>query len=588
MTEFFLLTGGRGAWNQGSRDRRTNTVEHPYQHRPSSSPTATTPTIEISMMEAGLAWPTTGPSSPSFSNMPAATPGPTSPPMHGFEQPLPNGWWGQQQQPQLPMRHHPHMAPQQSMRTPPVEECTTCCINVWDLRTGQRLYSLIPRLSIQPDPAMSAEETFVQALQKRTRKSTKSQGNVMEGGYATRDNKDSAGKGKKVQHPPCEDEKNETTQQGKTKKPLIRTASYSPNISSTDTLEQHPQQGSAMNGPSRAVRQRGIYPQCSSASPLSLSPPTYSSSTTWSTTSLSTSLPTSAASVYSTPGYGSNPRPSSVTNIVIPGPGAGSGDGRFASPSISLSPSFSSSTNGGLSHHHARPLPNSPTPTSSSSSSRSPRTGMQRREDEKGPACASISASPKTPTSPISRPLTLVDMTVTPDHSTLIVALCERWGQGREGVYAWDFSGTRLEGYHDDGEVEDASDDSEDDEERDWRDEGDGFDGEDERLPARDETEGERRKEEDSCGGGDKVCSTQEQGEEGSNNDSLPLSTMTATTTAANGCAVAKTQPAITRSKQRLLGAKDLYLRRNDVIMQQVSPRALAAFHQARITGKVW
>ncbi|KAF9429393.1 hypothetical protein BGZ76_001362 [Entomortierella beljakovae] len=47
--------------------------------------------------------------------------------------------------------------------------------------------------------------------------------------------------------------------------------------------------------------------------------------------------------------------------------------------------------------------------------------------------------------------LALLDIAVTPDHSTLIVTLCERSGEGREGVYCWDFTGSRLDGYHEHG-----------------------------------------------------------------------------------------------------------------------------------------
>ncbi|KAF9339768.1 hypothetical protein BGZ91_004765 [Linnemannia elongata] len=69
---------------------------------------------------------------------------------------------------------------------------------------------------------------------------------------------------------------------------------------------------------------------------------------------------------------------------------------------------------------------------SSSSAGRDPRT----------------SVSPLSPQQPISAPLTLLDIAVTPDHSTLVVTLCERSGEGLEGVYCWDFGGSRLEGYH--------------------------------------------------------------------------------------------------------------------------------------------
>ncbi|KAG0362537.1 hypothetical protein BGZ54_008583 [Gamsiella multidivaricata] len=57
----------------------------------------------------------------------------------------------------------------------------------------------------------------------------------------------------------------------------------------------------------------------------------------------------------------------------------------------------------------------------------------------------------QSPQSPISAPLTLLDITVTPDHTTLVATLCERSHEGREGVYCWDFNGSRLQGYHEQG-----------------------------------------------------------------------------------------------------------------------------------------
>ncbi|KAF9907880.1 hypothetical protein BX616_000304 [Lobosporangium transversale] len=61
------------------------------------------------------------------------------------------------------------------------------------------------------------------------------------------------------------------------------------------------------------------------------------------------------------------------------------------------------------------------------------------------------SQSSVSPSTSISVPLTLLDIAVTADHSTLVATLCERSGEGREGVYCWDFSGSRLEGYHEQG-----------------------------------------------------------------------------------------------------------------------------------------
>lgn len=61
---------------------------------------------------------------------------------------------------------------------------------------------------------------------------------------------------------------------------------------------------------------------------------------------------------------------------------------------------------------------------------------------------AVVERSPSPPSSPISAPLALLGMALTPDNSTLVVALSERSGEGREGIYCWDFSGSQLEAYH--------------------------------------------------------------------------------------------------------------------------------------------
>ncbi|KAG0243075.1 hypothetical protein BGW41_002937 [Actinomortierella wolfii] len=549
MTEFFLLTGGRGTWNQSASDRGANVVEYYNQRSYPTSPTATTPTIEISMMEAGLAGPTAGATSPSFNN--------------GSEQPLPNGWWGHVQQLQgVHTRHHSHMTPHQTMRAPAVEVYTTCCINVWDLRTGQRLYSLIPRLPIQPDPVMSSDE-LLHAIQKRAPKSKK-----MHSEKQALVSRNSRGKGKQVQPSPFKDQNN-TQAHGKAYKALVSKTSYSPDLTSSGgTFEQQPNfYGMSGSGAQQGTYQHETFSESSSVHASSLSSPVQSSPATKSSNLPSTSS-SATASTYSTPGYGSNAPSPNITSDIIPGLGAGPSEGRFASPSIPSSSSFSPSCASSSAtvphnpHPHAYPLNLS--------------TGARARRGGPGPTSlsSSSSSSPKTPASPIPRPLTLLDMTVTPDHSTLIVALCARWGHGHEGVYAWDFSGTRLEGYHDDGEENQEEEDEEEDDDDDWS--GESIKNYDADILHIDERESEAESREvEAKGAEDGEVLTEEQ-------IASPLSTAATAT-----CKQTEETPAGS-SQSFPMGLKNLRVRRNDLIMQQVSTDAFAAFHQARITGKVW
>ncbi|KAF9142232.1 hypothetical protein BGX30_003095 [Mortierella sp. GBA39] len=213
MTDFFLLTGGRGAWNQGGTHRRLNQLG------------------------------------------------------------------------------------QGSMET---DEYMSCCVNVWDLRTGHRLYSLIPRLPIRHLQQSKDISSILNNSQSRA-------------------------------------QREQDQQRGK--KQAIRTTSYSPMISMT----QH--------------------------------------------------------------------------------------SGRWTMP-----PSRSSTST----NHHQLDASDDFTSGGGGRSSSSSSAGRDTY----------TSVSPLSPQQPISAPLTLLDIAVTPDHSTLVVTLCERSGEGLEGVYCWDFGGSRLEGYH--------------------------------------------------------------------------------------------------------------------------------------------
>ncbi|KAG0296018.1 hypothetical protein BGZ98_001138, partial [Dissophora globulifera] len=139
------------------------------------------------------------------------------------------------------------------------------------------------------------------------------------------------------------------------------------------------------------------------------------------------------------------------------------------------------------------------------------------------------------PRRPISAPLTLLDIAVTPDHSTLVVTLCEQSGEGREGVYCWDFDGSRLQGYHEQGHqmvtmIVDKQDIK-------YQEESDTDSAEDEVSRSAENSAGESPDEED---------------EESSHN----------------------------------LYSNDRF--NNNMIMQQVDSTIFRDLHQARITGKVW
>ncbi|KAG0324242.1 hypothetical protein BGZ99_002027, partial [Dissophora globulifera] len=139
------------------------------------------------------------------------------------------------------------------------------------------------------------------------------------------------------------------------------------------------------------------------------------------------------------------------------------------------------------------------------------------------------------PWRPISAPLTLLDIAVTPDHSTLVVTLCEQSGEGREGVYCWDFDGSRLQGYHEQGHqmmtmIVDKQDIK-------YQEESDSDSAKDEVSRSAENSAGESPDEED---------------EESSHN----------------------------------LYSNDRF--NNNMIMQQVDSTIFRDLHQARITGKVW
>ncbi|KAF9154761.1 hypothetical protein BG015_012086 [Linnemannia schmuckeri] len=259
MTDFFLLTGGRGAWNQGGTHRRLNQLgqgqNHHQQHH---------------HVQGGLGFQE----------------------HHAYGAHAGGQYYGQD----ADVLRHPQQQDLGSMET---DEYMSCCVNVWDLRTGDRLYSLIPRLPMRHLQQSKDISSILNNPQPRAQRER----DQLQG-----------------------------------KKQTIRTTSYSPMASMT----QH------------AGRQT--------------MPPSLSATST------------------------SHHQLDGFNDLTID-------DGR----------------------------------SSSSSSTR-------------GSTYASV--SPLSPQQPISAPLTLLDIAVTMDHSTLVVTLCERSGEGLEGVYCWDFGGSRLEGYH--------------------------------------------------------------------------------------------------------------------------------------------
>ncbi|KAF9297513.1 hypothetical protein BGZ88_009774 [Linnemannia elongata] len=256
MTDFFLLTGGRGAWNQGGTHSRLNQLGQGNNHHQQQLQ-------QHHHVQGGFG----------FQGH------------QGYGAQVGGQHYGQD----ADVLRHPQ---QQGLGSIQTDEYMSCCVNVWDLRTGHRLYSLIPRLPM------------------RHLQQSKDISSIL-------NNSQSQAQGEQAQ------------QRGK--KQAIRTTSYSPMVSMT--------------------------------------------------------------------------QPS----------------GRWTMP-----PSLSAAST----NNHQ--LDASDDFISSSSAGRDPRT----------------SVSPLSPQQPISAPLTLLDIAVTPDHSTLVVTLCERSGEGLEGVYCWDFGGSRLEGYH--------------------------------------------------------------------------------------------------------------------------------------------
>ncbi|KAF9092455.1 hypothetical protein BGX29_010449 [Mortierella sp. GBA35] len=254
MTDFFLLTGGRGTWNQGGTHRRLNQLGQGHNQQ------------------------------------------------HHFQ-----GGFGHQGHPGQQQQHHPAFGAQiggqqygqdadilrhpqqQGLGAMEADEYMSCCINVWDLRTGDRLYSLIPRL---PMRHLQQSKDISSILNNPSSRAQREQDQL------------------------------------RGKKQTIRTTSYSPMINMTEHAGR------------------------------------------WTPTS----------------------------HQQVTGPDS--------SRSSSTSTSFNTSRS------------------------------------------AYVQQSPLSPQQPISAPLTLLDIAVTPDHSTLVVTLCERSGEGLEGVYCWDFGGSRLEGYH--------------------------------------------------------------------------------------------------------------------------------------------
>ncbi|KAF9371728.1 hypothetical protein CPC16_002885, partial [Podila verticillata] len=345
-----------------------------------------------------------------------------------------------------------------------VDEYMSCCVNVWDLRTGQRLYSLIPRLPMHHFQHPISISSMIH-------------------GY--RD--ESVLKSKRTE-----------------KKRAIRTSSYSPDICSG----------------SRAVT------------------PFNSASATSNWTTRMDML--------------------SNTSIAVPSPIAGPDDGNHArSRSTNNSPSLGQNAQHGMSS-----LSDSSASSSSSLSSLSESTSVSTPSEGTSQTQRTLRSLPALPQSPISVPLTLVDIAVTPDHSTLVVTLSERSGEGREGVYAWDFSGTRLDGYHEQGQesgstiIVDKSDfrfgtDDESDDGGDRWDEGDERDLDllyGSRACAR---EGSGA---DHCGSDqDHHDSFGEEDEEQEDEEAVHMDSFN-----------------------------------NNMIMQQVDSTAFSALHQARVTGKVW
>ncbi|KAG0051780.1 hypothetical protein BGZ83_003306 [Gryganskiella cystojenkinii] len=266
MTDFFLLTGGRGPWTQGERPMREQSHHYVYQNQTGQG--------------------------------------------HGYGHEFGHGH-GQDDD---HLRHAPpHL--QGRHRGAEVDEYMSCCINVWDLRTGNRLYSLIPRL---PTPVNAL------SLQRQ-----RSPGSKIVGSPESLISRQSS--------------------------PFLAPGTLGKKLEGLD-LTENTQTDHDSN---------------------------------WIETPHSPEAPASA-------------------------------------PLAAI---------------------NSPLWQHSSSSFSYPLADSYGRSSQALSSASSV-FSPIVPQSSAAVPLTLLDIAVTPDHSTLVATLCERSGEGREGVYCWDFSGSRLEGYH--------------------------------------------------------------------------------------------------------------------------------------------
>ncbi|KAI1304998.1 hypothetical protein EDD11_005022 [Mortierella claussenii] len=407
MTDFFLLTGGRGAWNQGGRMRQHNQQQqqqqqqhhqHHYDHHH----------LAGAVGETG-------------------------------------GGAG----------HADQRAHQQGSAATAIEvdEHMSCCINVWDLRTGDRLYSLIPRLPVQNLQQVRMSLLANSPLHQQARSS---------------------------RHP--------------------RTAVSLSHGGRTWTATRLPDMSITEHHRSLSSGARDVHLDTLSQS--------------------IDELPSHVAGA----GEGSSARPTDDSDQ--------SNSSSFSSSSWSLSSSLMSGQSGTVSGP------------------------LQWKRGPLGPSVQQTQSSFKTLQSPISAPLTLLDIAVTSDHSTLVATLCERSGEGREGVYCWDFSGSRLEGYHEHGyEVSTVILDKNDLEYREgqsletMRRNSSSSRTEKENMgPLQSEHMKDELSDDDEDAEGDGEVSDGDDDDDFYSNDRL----------------------------------------NNNMVMQQVDSAALRNLHQARITGKVW
>ncbi|KAF9586061.1 hypothetical protein BGW38_010051 [Lunasporangiospora selenospora] len=150
---------------------------------------------------------------------------------------------------------------------------------------------------------------------------------------------------------------------------------------------------------------------------------------------------------------------------------------------------------------------------------------------------ANQKSSPRGASDTISAPLTLLDMAVTPDNTTLVVTVCEQYGGGREGVYAWDFTEPDMDALKDDSKKEET------------------------------------------------MVSVGSSGLH-SNGKSLGHSAFSNGKATEDGSGPSPANAHFEDRRARLKSG--LGLQCNGMIMQQVDSTATHQLHQARITGKVW